>query len=111
MAGVARQSPRGSREKMKETAIVTAGMLCGSSLVLGCAVHAGATMDATPPPPPPPVDIQAQVQVQGQVQGQATSTTQVAVAPAPEATAEPEEVVATSEPPEPVYEEQTDMTG
>jgi len=55
----------------------------------------------TAPPPP-----QASVEVAAQP---GTGTVEVQIAPAPEATAEPEEVIATSEPPEPVYEEQVDM--
>jgi hypothetical protein len=70
-----------------------------SSVVFGCAGHAQVWVAAPPPPPPPPpatfvVDAQP-------------ATVQVSVAPAP--SVEAEEVIATSEPPEPIYEEQDDM--
>lgn len=82
-----------------------------STVFCGCAAHATATwvepsarvtVVAPPPPPPPGVVVEAQVQ---------PASVEVDVAPAPEATAEPEELIATSEPPELVYEEQTDMPG
>jgi hypothetical protein len=82
-----------------------------STLVCGCTVHASGgwvpppraqVVVETPPPPPPP---QGNVVVEAQP---GSASVEVEVAPAPEATAEPEEVIATSEPPEPVYEEQTD---
>ena len=77
---------------MKQTATVAAAIVLGASLAVGCAVHAGATVDA---PTPPQASAQADVQVD--------------VAPAPEQTDDPEELVATSEPPELIYEEQDDM--
>ena len=88
---------------MKRLALLTL-----STVVSGCTVHAGGAVWVPPPPraevvvtaPPPP---QATVDVSAQ-----PGTVEVQVAPAPEATAEPEEVIATSEPPELVYEEQTD---
>jgi hypothetical protein len=97
---------------MKKTASVAACILLGSSLLLGCAEHEGASADVAmaPPPPPPPPPVGVQVGVQAQVQGDAPPADgQAEMAPPPDETAEPEEVVATSEPPEPVYEEQTDM--
>jgi hypothetical protein len=89
---------------MTKTKTIALSTLLGSSLLAGCAAQAdvNASVNAPPPPPPP------QVQVEGQVDVQAEPTD---VAPAPEATDEPEELVATSEPPEPIYEEQDDGGG
>jgi hypothetical protein len=49
---------------MRTTAFVSASILLGSSLTMGCAVHGSASVNAPPPP---------EVVVQGQVQGSATT--------------------------------------
>jgi hypothetical protein len=77
-------------------------LLAVSTLILGSAAGCAERVVyvASPPPPPP-----------AYVAPSATATVDVSVGPAPDATAEPEEVIATSEPPEMIYEEQDDMPG
>jgi hypothetical protein len=77
-------------------------LLALSTLVYGSAVGCAERVVyvAAPPPPPPAYVVPS-----------ATATVDVTVAPAPDATAEPEEVIATSEPPDLIYEEQDDMPG
>src|ERR1700722_5283157 len=84
---------------MKKIVSVAAAMLFGASFALGWA----ARVDVAPPPPPPSVSVEAQAGADVQAGG----TAEVDVAPAPE-TSDPEELVAPSEAPEMVYEEQTD---
>jgi hypothetical protein len=88
---------------MKRVALFALCALLGGCAAQADATYSPATPQSPPPPPPPPPSSAAADD------SSASSTVEVDVAPAPET--EPEELVATSEPPEPVYEEQGDAPG
>ena len=98
---------------MKRLALL---VLAGSALVSGCVDDATVRVQTVPPPPPPQVTVSASVGADapapptGQVEASAEAP---APPPAPEveATDDPEEVTATTEPPDPLYEEPDEEPG
>jgi hypothetical protein len=93
---------------MKRLALILLG---GAICACGGYVQVQSGYPEAPPPPPPPGAV-VQAPPPPPPGGEATATADVNVEAAPAVTAsEPEELTATTEPPDPVYEEPTDSMG
>jgi hypothetical protein len=90
---------------MKRLALL---MLAGSTL-MGCVDDGYVRVEAAPPPPPQPVVVSATVSTD--VPAPPTGRVEAPAPPVVEATDDPEEVTAVTEPPDPLYEEPDDMPG